>query len=150
MPLSERIRGRGSLIAAACLSVLLSALGFGSWGLLSDPRSSEPILGMFWLPALMALPFSLIVLASRKWLRPILWILALANWGGEFQIIQDSSRRGTSVLSHLSGFARVPLTGLFALLGPQVILAILIAILVEYSYYLDRRPPRVTGGLCGQ
>ena len=142
MPSLEKFLRIASFACAAALSAVASAMGVGIflWGsTLSHP---EPDVVLLCLGPALSFPLFMTALASRKWHRQIMWLLACASFIGAYLAI------GITMTGHLhwksTGSAEVISR---ALQVPPVVLSIGIAILVECSYQLKRAERWIAAGV---
>lgn len=132
MPRLEKLLGVALLIGAGSLSVVLSALGIGIflWG--STLRHPDPQGILLCLGPALSLPFFMTAIWSAKWHRRIMWSLAFASFLGVYAATSKMAPH-----EHLVPIEAAAI-GFTLLRSPLVLLSILIAILIECSYWLRR------------
>lgn len=137
----------GTLVVSGCLSIGLTSLGFLLYGFGSGPHDSSLLLKAFWLAPELAFPLFLTVLISRKWHRIAMWMLAFFTYCGEYSVIREGYVHGQTMLGSVPAVLRVPVIVVGCLSGPQVLLSIAIAVLVEYDCrrFLHERKMSLTG-----
>lgn len=120
----------GPMVWAGVLSLFAMFMAFGILLFFTESTNENLLIRYIWLPPVLLLPSYLAGFISTYLQRFAIWLLSAVIYSGEFAVIRDDCSRPNANCVP----PNLLVTAFGSLIGPQVLFALAIVVLLESSY----------------